>query len=166
MTLLFILIGWFIISALWGFIPLVEPLRLAALASSGRRKVTASASALLAFVTGVLILLWVSTYTMLSISVYESHADSLLLQDITQTQVSANILPAANEILLRQLSLGSACQGPDQVMCALADRALLYGSPLNMLPVIAAASLIPALAAAFLCWKLTDGPRPALPDVL
>jgi len=158
-TIIFILIGWFIICALWGFIPLVEPFRLAAIANPSRRRLIATGSALLAFLTGVLILFWVSIYIVLTISVYESHSDAQLSQG--STQVGANLLPAANEILFRQFSAGSSCLDADQEVCALAERALAYGSPMKMLPVIAILSLLPALAAAFVCWKLTSSPQPA-----
>jgi hypothetical protein len=166
MTLIFILLGWFIISILWGFIPLVEPLRLAAIANPARRKTITAGSAALAFATGVLLLAWISCYTLLVISVVESHMDSQLMQGSAQSEAGANMVFASNEILLRPLFPGAVCINSSPVVCALADRALTFGSPLGMLPIISPAALLPALVAALICWKLTLPPRPVSPDML
>ena len=110
---------------------------------------------MLAFLTGLVMFVWMSCYAMLVISAYDSHADSQLLQGLSQTDVKTNIVPAVNEMILRQLSLEAACLSIDPTVCAMASRALQFGSPLGMLPIISAATLFPALAAGFLCWKLT-----------
>jgi hypothetical protein len=160
MTFILIFLGWFIISALWGFLPLVEALRLSAIGSPRSRAVITAGSAALALLTGVVMLVWVSSYTMLIISAYEAHDDTQLAQGLTSTSVSANIIPAVNEVLLRQFSPAADCLSSNPVVCSMATRALAFGSPLGMLPVISAASLLPALAAALICWKLTAAPQP------
>jgi hypothetical protein len=162
MTLILILLGWFIISILWGFIPLVEPVRLSAIASPVRRKTIIVASAALAFVSAVLILLWAGSYTMLVISVVESHSDGQLMQGATQSDAGLNMVLATNETLLRPLFRNADCLSSIPQVCAMASRALVFGSPLGMLPIISLAALFPALAAVLICWKLTDPPQPAL----
>lgn len=150
MTLILIFLGWFILSSLWGFLPLAEPLRQFSLVSPRRRKTTAFVSGLLAFLTGALLLLWLAGYSAGVIMLYDAHAAGG-----AAAQASSNLIPLANELALRQLLPGAGCLSGDATVCSLAAQALQRGNMVSMLPVISAAALVPALLAAFLCWKLS-----------
>ena len=160
MTLALIFLGWFILSSLWGFLPLVEPLRLFAITTLQRRKITASVSGLLAFLTGTLTLLWIICFYTTIIVIYDSHAASASQAGMPDGGVDANILPVANEIMLRQFLPAPECLSKQTVVCDLAAQVLRAANLRNMLPALGAGALIPALAAAFICWKLMSAPQP------
>lgn len=157
MTLILIFLGWFILSSLWGFLPVIEPLRLFALASPRRRKITLFASGLPALLTGILFLMWVGSYSIVVIMAYDAHTAS----ELTQAQSTVNVFSVTNELALRQLLPGVGCLNKDVAVCAMAAQALQLGSLGSMLPIISVAALIPALSAATICWKLTAVSQPA-----
>jgi hypothetical protein len=155
MTLTLIFLGWFILSSLWGFLPMVEPLRLFATSGPKRRSTLASFSGLLALLTGIIFLVWVGSYSAVVIMTYDAHSTS----QPAQSQSTVNVVAVTNELTLRQLLRGTTCLSKDETVCAVAGQALQLGNIASMLPVISLASLIPALMAAFLCWKLTPAPN-------
>ncbi len=52
MTLILIFLGWFILSSMWRFLPVIEPLRQFAVFNLPRRRTTAMMSGALALLTG------------------------------------------------------------------------------------------------------------------
>jgi hypothetical protein len=112
---------------------------------------TMLASGLLALFSGTLLLLWVGNYSTVVIMTYGAHTDSAL----SQTQAAVNVFSVTSEITLRQLLPGAACLSANAAVCAMAAQALQLGNMSSMLPTISAAAFIPALTAAFICWKLT-----------
>lgn len=148
MTLLLIFLGWFILNSLWGFLPLIEPLRQFALGSSQRRKTLTFGSALLALMGGVIMLLWLVSYSGVVLMVYDAHA-------VSGSAVAVDISRVASELVLRQLLPGSGCFSADAAVCGLAAQTIEKGGAAGMLPILGAAALVPALAAAYICWKLT-----------
>ncbi len=88
------------------------------------------------------------------LTTYDAHAAS----GVTPAQASASILSITAEVTLRQFLPSAACLSPDAGVCAIADQAAQPGRMKGMLPIICPASLIPAMAAIFVFWKL-----PALP---
>lgn len=163
MTLILIFLGWFILSSLWGFLPLIEPLRLFAISSLPRRRASALAAALPAFLTGTLLLLWISSYSTVMIMVYDAHASSAAQDGSMAGQAPVNPFSAATQLALRQLLPGAGCLSRDAAVCAMAASAYQLGPLTGMLPVMSLAALIPALAAAFICWKLTAIPQAPAP---
>ena len=155
MTLILIFLGCFILSSLWGFLPVVEPVRLFAQTSSLRRKMTALAGGLLALLTGILLLLWLGSYSTAVIMAYDAHASSASQDPTVQAPAVADVFSVTNELVLRQLLPGAGCLNGDAEVCAMAAQALQLGGLTRMLPIISAAALLPALMAAFICWKLT-----------
>ena len=151
MTMILIFLGWFILSSLWGFLPVIEPLRLFALSNPRHRKMIVFASGLLALLIGIFILLWVGSYSIVVIMAYDAHTAS----ELTQARSTVNVFSVTNELALRQLLPGIDCLNKDVTVCSMAAQALQLGSLGSMLPIISAAALIPTLSAAFICWKLT-----------
>jgi hypothetical protein len=175
MTLILVFLGWLIVSSLWGFLPIIQPLRQFAETSAEHRKQAAIASGLLAFITGaltgVLILYWVTCSFMMQTFAYYAHGASPLLQGLTEAQVSSRIIPVANETMLQTIFPGNSCLIGDPTTCEITSRVIHGGfDPTGTLPLTIGISIflaiIPAYIAARINWKLTTALQQTKNDML
>jgi hypothetical protein len=164
MTLILVFLGWLIVSSLWGFLPIIQPLRQFAETSAEHRKQAAIASGLLAFITGaltgVLILYWVTCSFMMQTFAYYAHGASPLLQGLTEAQVSSRIIPVANETMLQTIFPGNSCLIGDPTTCEITSTfPLTIGISIFL-------AIIPAYIAARINWKLTTALQQTKNDML
>jgi hypothetical protein len=175
MSLILVFLGWLIVSSLWGFLPIIKPLRQFATSSAKHRKQIAIASGLLAFITGVftgaLILYWVTCSFMVQTFAYYAHGDSPLLQGLAETQIKARIIPVTNEIMLQIILSGNSCLIGDPTTCEIASRVIHGGfDPTSALSLVLGISIFLALFAVYIAakinWKLTSTPQQTKSDML
>jgi hypothetical protein len=167
MQLIFIFLGWLIISSIWGFLPVIPSVRQFAVSSSQRRNGMMALSGILACLTGTVVLYWVVCYIMVGVFAYYAHGGSPMGQGFTDAQINSSITSITNQVMLRSTILKDACFSSASEVCEISKRVIENGfNPASMLPIVFGVSIIPAVVALFINKRLTTGPKQTKNDML